>query len=95
MSPVKGKLLWNIPYLTDIAAGVTAPTPFLCNYDMTEDHKRNRTMLRVAKYSARGYHPTAELQRLLVGACPEDDASGMRAVLDSFCLKFDALKVAK
>ena len=76
----RGTLTWCIPYLPDIAAGALAPTPFLRKYDLSQEQKRNATLLRVAKYSARGYHPTAELRQLLVDACPPGDASAVKAI---------------
>jgi len=95
VSPTTGELQWSVPYLSDIVAGALAPTPFLCNYDMSQRAKRDKTVLRVAKYAARGYCPTAELQHYLIESTPENEKVSVRETLDCATLTYHALKNAK
>jgi hypothetical protein len=65
VSPTSGELHWNIPYLADIAAGVTGPTQYL-RHALSERNiwQRESTLKRMAKYLLRGYKSTEELMQL-------------------------------
>jgi hypothetical protein len=59
-----GKLLWSIPFLVDIASGSMNATPYMQNGDVRE-RKLQQTLMRVIKYSARGFCPTNEFMQLI------------------------------
>jgi len=86
VSPVTGELQWSIPYLSDIAAGALAPTQYLVNHKRNlskSEQKRNKILIRVAKYSARGYTPTAQLQQILDQADRDVAKARARAAIEA------------
>ena len=86
VSPITGELQWSIPYLSDIAAGALAPTQYLVNHKRNlskSEQKRNKILIRVAKYSARGYTPTVQLQQILDKADRDVAKARARAAIEA------------